>query len=118
MLKICAFCNNASTDDEAITCAQCGAALPSPLPMPARSRRSGLGDGVGSGLLASPLGLLGLFILTMAGVWAVSGWMLRDPGSGKDDEHTRRIRVGMHVSQVGPFLNEKLPPQKYLELHY
>jgi hypothetical protein len=88
------------------------------MPMPYRSQRGWQGDGMGSRLLASLLGLVALFILTLAVVWAVSAWMMRDPGSGKDDEHTGRIRVGMHVSEVGKFLNEKMPPQKYLELHY
>jgi hypothetical protein len=86
--------------------------------MPALSSRGWQGDGVGSRLLASPVGLVALFILSLACMWALSSWIMSDPGPGKDEEHTGRIRVGMHVSEVGRFLNERLPPQKYLELHY
>jgi hypothetical protein len=118
MSKVCEYCHYASGNDTDITCAQCGAYLPTLVPPTARLRGDWQGDGVGSRLLASPLGLVVLFVLTMAGIWAVSSWIMRDPGPGTDGDSTHRIRVGMHVSEVGRFLNEKLPPQKYLELHY
>jgi hypothetical protein len=61
-------------------------------------------------LIGSPVCLAILFVVGLAGIWAVSDWMMQDSGSGKDSDSSGRIRVGMHLSEVGRLLDRGPAP--------
>ena len=49
-----------------------------------------------------------LILLTFAvfgGVWAVSAWLTADSSPGKRQDSSGRIKVGMHISEVGRILD-------------
>jgi hypothetical protein len=127
MPKVCESCHYYSADSAPTDCPTCGATLrftllppagtpdPSPAPLPRRpgAARSPLGQGSGvlwEKLIGSPVGLVALFVLISIGLWAVGDWVMKDPGSGKAADSSGRIRVGMHISEVGRLLDRGPPP--------
>jgi hypothetical protein len=61
-------------------------------------------------LLESPVGLVVLFVLILVAVWVVSDAVRKEEGASKDPEASSRIRIGMHISEVGRLLDHSLPP--------
>jgi hypothetical protein len=65
-------------------------------------------------LVGSPVGLGALLLLLAVGVWAVSGWVVKDVMTGsqpaKGTASSNGIRVGMHISEVGRLLDRGPAP--------
>jgi hypothetical protein len=76
-----------------------------------RSGYDGRERGLWAWLTGKPLGLVFLFVLVIGGTWVISDWVTEDPGSGKKQDSSGRIRAGMHISEVGRLL-DKGPPRK------
>jgi hypothetical protein len=117
MLKICESCRYHSDRDEETRCPTCGAdlrlVLPSGVSTPGRwgeSQAGGGYEGVWDRVIGSPVGLLVAFVLISLGAWIVGDWVMKDSGPGKGSETAGRIRIGMHISEVGRILDNG-PPQ-------
>jgi hypothetical protein len=123
MPKLCQFCAYHSVTDTETTCPTCGATLrftllppadpldPSAASLPpdeTRSRPGSEGRGPWERLIGSPLVLVGVFFLIVVAVWAVSDTVMK--GSGKGPDTSSRIRVGMHISEVGRILDNGPAP--------
>jgi hypothetical protein len=126
MPKVCPSCRYYSAGDGDATCPACGTRLLFTLLPPAdaadaspvvlRPPRSATWPGPGrqtggiwERLIGSPVALVAVFVLILGGLWAVSDRLMRDPGAGKAADSSGRIRVGMHISEVGRLLDRSPP---------
>ena len=124
MAKVCPSCAYRSETDSETTCPTCGAALRFTLLPPAgslglsaasqspeqtRSHPSQEAGGPWERLLGSPRVLVAVFFLIAVAVWAVSDTVMK--GSTKGSDNSSRIRVGMHISEVGRILDKGPAPK-------
>jgi hypothetical protein len=111
MLRICQFCRY-SCNDAASTCRACGAPLPpDPAPPAPRSDRTGFGPAPPATepwrRLAGLAGAVLLIVTVGGAIWAANG-LLAAPGQTQDS--AGRIKVGMHIAEVGRILDQGPPP--------
>jgi hypothetical protein len=127
MSKVCDFCRSTCAADAETTCPAWGtrlcslllpaadlrapsAALTPPLRWEVRSRLSRGPGAPWERWVASPLLYVAIFVLIVAGVWTVSDRVRNESGPGRALESSGRIRVGMHISEVGRLLDRGPPP--------
>ncbi len=113
MPKVCTICRS-SADDREISCPACGGALRAATARPGAFGELARGLGLGwEHLLGSGVALVVGFVLLAGVSGALSERMLwgsSDPAAGQAQDSSGRIRVGMHLCEVGRVL-DKGPPR-------
>ncbi|HVS38362.1 MAG TPA: hypothetical protein VMS17_22580 [Gemmataceae bacterium] len=112
MLRVCQFCRSSCDGAEAV-CPVCGAPLPlepaSAAPPPLRP--DGLQPRPPAATeswrqLAAVVGLGLLILVICGGAWGANALLA---GKGKTEDSAGRIKVGMHISEVGRILDDGPP---------
>jgi hypothetical protein len=123
MPKTCEPCRFLTPADAEAPCPHCGRPLrftllpppgePDVLPSRRRVPRSGGGawlGGLWETLIGTPVGLVVLAVVALAGSMAYHDWASRDRGPAADAV-SGRVRVGMHFSEVGRALDTGPAPR-------
>lgn len=104
MPKVCAVCRYESPADAETACPACGAPLGAVPPRSVRGPRDPWERFI------APIALVGVLLLVGVGVWFGGGWLAAALGGGKTHDSSGRIKVGMHISEVGRILDDGPPP--------